>query len=151
MPGIVHLLAGAAIGALIPNTFVMMIVAFFSHYLLDFIPHIDPATFAAKERPYTVIQKIGLSVDVVLVFAFIISLFLVKNTNANIFIGAITALLTDILSPLEEYSVFAPLHKIHRFFHWDERRAKYWDWYITGLVSPIAVSAICVFILAKYT
>lgn len=151
MPGIVHLLAGAAIGALIPNTFLMMVVAFFSHYLLDLIPHIDPATFAAKERPYTLVQKIGLTVDIVLVLAFITSLFLVKNTNANIFIGAITALLTDLLSPLETYSVFAPLHKIHRYFHWDERRAKYWDWYIAGLISPILVSLVCVAVLARYS
>ncbi len=151
MPGIVHLLAGAVIGLLIPDTAAMIVVAILSHYILDLIPHIDPATFAAKERPYTMIQKIGLTVDVVLVLSFAVSLFLVKNTSGNIFIGAIAALLPDLLSPLEEYSVFAPLHKIHRFFHWDERRAKYWDWYIAGLVSPILVSIACVVILAKYS
>lgn len=151
MPGIVHLLAGAAIALLIPNTTVMIVVAFFSHYILDLIPHIDPATFAAKERPYTMVQKIGLIVDIVLVLAFSISLFLLKNTNANVLIGAIAALLPDLLSPLEEYSVFSPLHKIHRMFHWDERRAKYWDWYIAGLVSPILVCIVCVAVLAKYS
>lgn len=151
MPGIVHLLVGAVIGLLIPNIAIMIVIAILSHYILDLIPHIDPATFATKERPYTMIQKIGLTVDVVLVLSFAVSLFLVKHTNGNIFIGAIAALLPDLLSPLEEYSVFAPLHKIHRLFHWDERRAKYWDWYIAGLVSPILVSAACVVILAKYS
>lgn len=151
MPGIVHLLIGAVIAILIPNTALMIVVAIISHYVLDFIPHIDPETFAAKERPYSIIQKIGLTVDIILVGAFAISLFLIKNTNGNIFAGAIAALLPDLLSPLESYSVFFPLHKIHRFFHWDERRAKYWDWYIAGLVSPILISAFCVAILAKYS
>ncbi len=150
MQGIVHLLVGAVIGLLVQNTPLMMLVAFSSHYILDFIPHIDPETFATKERPYSIIQKIGFTVDVVLVIAFIVSLFLVQNKSSNIFIGAIMGLLPDLLSPLETYSVFAPLHKIHHFFHWDKRRAKYWDWYITGLVSPIIVSVICVAILAKY-
>lgn len=150
MPGIVHFLAGATIGILVPDIKTMILVAFISHYILDFIPHIDPETFAAKERPYSIIQKIGLTVDIILVLAFTTSLFLVQNKSANIFIGAIAALLPDLLSPLESYSVFAPLHKIHRFFHWDERRAKYWDWYIAGLISPILVSVICVAILARY-
>lgn len=151
MLGIVHLLAGAVIAILIPNMAVMIAVALFSHYLLDLIPHIDPATFSTKERPYTIIQRIGLTVDVILVLTFTFSIFLIQNKTSAIFIGAIMALLPDLLSPLEEYSVFAPLKKIHRLFHWDERRAKYWDWYISALVSPILVSAICVVALVKYS
>lgn len=150
MPGIVHLLMGATIGILIPDTLTMFGVAFFSHYILDLIPHIDPATFAAKSRPYTLTQKIGVSVDVILVLALLAMLFLVQDTSVHIFLGIIAAQLPDLLTPLEEYSVFSPLRKIHRLFHWDERRAKYWDWYITGLVSPILVSIACLVVIAKF-
>jgi len=149
MPGIVHLLMGAAIAILIPSTPLMLVVAFFSHYLLDLIPHIDPATFAAKARPYTITQKIGVTVDVVLVVSLALALFLVQHASAHIFLGALAGLLHDLLSPLEEYSVFSPLKRIHRLFHWDERRAKYWDWYLFGLVNPIVLSIVCLFVIAK--
>ncbi len=142
---------GATIGILIPHTPTMFGLAFFSHYLLDLIPHIDPATFAAKSRPYTITQKIGITVDVVLVLSLLAMLFLVQNTSVHIFLGIVAAQLPDLLTPLEEYSVFAPLRKIHRLFHWDERRANYWDWYIAGLVSPIILSAVCLFVIVKFT
>lgn len=38
---LVHLLVGAALGSYFKNPVLAIILAFFSHYLLDFIPHID--------------------------------------------------------------------------------------------------------------
>ncbi len=38
---LVHLLLGALIGQKIPNLFLAIILAFLSHYLLDFIPHME--------------------------------------------------------------------------------------------------------------
>lgn len=144
------MLAGAAIGVLIQNPATMFVAAFFSHYFLDLIPHIDADTFAIKNKPYTWAQFISLVVDIVLVVSFMVALFLLRGRSINVLLGAIAAQLPDIFLPLEQYALFNPIRRMHNMFHWNERRARRWDWYIFGLVSPIIVSAACLLVIWKY-
>lgn len=150
MQGTVHLLVGAAIAVLIKNPPSMVAFAFFSHYLLDFLPHIDPETFAVKNKPYTWTQYISLIADIILVISLGVALYLLRENEINILVAAVIAILPDLLTPLEKYPYFYPLRGIHEIFHWDPNRARKWDWYIAGLIAPIIVTAIALYVIWKY-
>lgn len=150
MQGTVHLLAGAAIGVLIPHAPTMIPLALLSHYILDLLPHIDPETFAHANKPYTLLQRISLTADIIIVLGLVYALFLLQNSSIHIFLAAITAMLPDLLVPLEKYSIFHPLRRFHYMFHWNPNRAKYWDWYIAGLIAPVIVGTLSVFIIWRF-
>lgn len=141
MPGTVHLLVGAAIAATVPSLPLMVVLAFFSHYVLDLFPHLDPETFADETHPYTWWQKATLAVDVVLVVALFIVLWWLRHEPLDILLGAIVAQLPDLMTPLERYNMFTPLRQMHELFHWDKTRARWWSWYIPALIIPVVISA----------
>ncbi|MBI1834066.1 MAG: hypothetical protein HYR90_04565 [Candidatus Andersenbacteria bacterium] len=140
MPGTVHLLVGAAIATLVPNVPVMVVLAFFSHYILDLIPHLDPDTFADDQHPYTWWQKATLTVDVILVFSLLLALFWLRQEPFQYLLGAVVGLMPDILTPLESYPAFTPLKKAHELLHWNKRRARWWSWYVPALLLPVVIS-----------
>ncbi|MEX1112577.1 MAG: hypothetical protein WEC84_03885 [Candidatus Andersenbacteria bacterium] len=150
MPGTVHLLVGAALAVLIPHTPTMVVTAFFSHYVLDLIPHLDAETFASKTGPYTWNQKMSLAIDTVLVLTLLVALFLLRNEGAYILLGAVAAQMPDLMIPLERYNAFYPLYRFHTMFHWNEKRAKYWDWYLVSLFAPLAVGVLAFIVIWKY-
>lgn len=147
MQGTVHLLVGAAIASLVPHQPTMVILAFFSHYVLDLLPHIDPETFADAKMPYTLRQKMSLVVDVVLVIALLSALYLLRSEPFPYLVGAVAAQLPDLMIPLEQYEIFAPLKKVHYMLHWREERAQAWSWYIAGLAFPSAIAGVSLLIL----
>lgn len=149
MPGTVHLLVGAAIAATVPSLPLMVVLAFFSHYVLDLLPHLDPETFTDAVNPYTWWQKATLAADVVLVIILLIALWWLRHEPLNFLLGAIVAQLPDLLTPLERYHAFTPLRLMHELFHWDKTRARWWSWYIPALVIPVAVSTGALFIIWK--
>lgn len=147
MPGTVHLLVGAVIAALVPDMPLMVTLAFFSHYVLDFIPHLDPDTFAAEKKPYTWWQRATLAADVILIVTFLIAIFLLRRDPFGVILGAVVAQLPDLLVPLESYSAFYPLHAFHEITHWDKSRANRWAWYMPALVAPVVISLTAVAVL----
>jgi len=59
-----HMLAGAAVGKTIGRSWVALSVAFFSHFLLDFAPHIDShRLFGIQDRATTGPEALGGTVD----------------------------------------------------------------------------------------
>lgn len=150
MPGTVHLLIGAALAVLIPHTPTMVVAAFFSHYVLDLFPHLDAETFAVKARPYNWTQKASLIIDAVLILTLLVALFMIRNEGSYILLGAVMAQMPDLMIPLEQYQIFYPLRRIHKIFHWNEQRAKYWDWYIFALFAPILLAGGALFVIWKY-
>ncbi len=150
MQGTVHLLVGAAIAVLFPHTPTAVVLAFFSHYALDALPHIDPETFADGKAPYSTKQRVGLSVDVVLVLTLLTALFIIRNQSAHILLGAIAAQAPDLLLPLERYHVFAPLKRVHLMLHWNEKWAEEKLWYFIGIFTPITVATVSLLIIWKF-
>jgi hypothetical protein len=150
MQGTVHLLVGAAIGLVVPHPPTMFVLAFFSHYLLDLVPHIDPETFAHKKKPYTWIQRTSLTVDVILVIGLMVALYNLRHEDVHILLGAVAAQLPDLMSPLEQHNAFYPLRRMHDMFHWNPKRAKYWKWYLSGLVVPIVTAGASLYIIWKF-
>lgn len=150
MQGTVHLLAGAAIALLVPDSTTMVTVAFFSHFILDLSPHIDPETFADDISPYTFRQRLALIVDILIVVLLMIALLLLHEQRINVILGAIVAQLADLMSPLEQYASFSPFRRFHYLFHWEPKRANRWSWYIAGLLLPLSVSAASLGVILTY-
>lgn len=150
MPGTIHLLTGAALALLISHAPTMVALSFFSHYLLDLLPHIDPMTFSPQKKVKTWMQTIGLAVDTILVITFMLGLYLLQNKGGYILIGALMAQLPDLLAPLDSYGAFFPIRRMHRMFHWEESRANTWHWFILGLAAESALSIATIVVIWKY-
>lgn len=148
MQATVHLLTGAALAVLVPNPTALVPLAIFSHYILDFLPHIDPETFAHVHKPYTLRQKLALITDIVLVVSLLISFYFLRGDASLVLLGAVAAQLPDLMIPLEKYHILRPLRMVHYQFHWRASRAEKWSWYIAGLVTPMLVSVGAVLIIA---
>lgn len=136
MLAVIHVLAGAVIGLAFNNLAVIAVVAFFLHYVMDLLPHLDPETFASKKLPYTWKQSALLLADVVLALGLGFAFYSGHERAVPILVGSLASLLPDFLIPLERYPIFYPLRRFHHMFHWDHRRARRWDGYIAGIVTP---------------
>lgn len=147
MIAIVHALAGAVIGIVLPTLPAVAAVAFFLHYLMDLLPHIDTETFSSKGVPHSWAQTIILVIDGIGTAVLTVALFYIHERWAAIVVGALASLAPDLLIPLEKYSWFKPFRIFHDAFHWDTHRAKYWSWYIAGLVTPTIIAALSTVIL----
>lgn len=109
MIAIIHMLVGAGFGAVLSSAPSVVIVSFFSHYLLDRIPHIDPETFAKKNIPYSWKQLITLLSDTLLTLIVAALFFLMHKQWALILLGITASMLPDLLMPLEKYTFYDPL------------------------------------------
>lgn len=149
MPGTVHLLTGAALAILIPNTAAMAAVAYFSHFLLDLLPHLDAETFPPNGKTYTFRQRLSLTVDITIVAILFIALYALRHDGGAIALGAAVALLPDLLIPLEGYPAFSPLRRAHYLFHWDSSKAQRWSWFIAALIVPVMISTLSLAVILQ--
>lgn len=147
MIAVVHVLAGAVIGMALDSIPAIVIVAFFLHYLMDLLPHIDPETFAVKRISYTWSQILTFLADVLSTISVGIILTIFHARWSYIVIGSIASLIPDILIPLERYTAFWPLRRFHCLFHWNRRYARHWSWYIAGIVTPTVFALVSTAIL----
>lgn len=139
MPGTIHILFGAALGVLLGDPSAVFVTSFFSHYLLDLLPHVDAETFILKYRKYTWTEFIGLIMDSIAVIVFLaISLWYFGRFN-SIILGSIAAQLPDLLMPLEKYRAFEPFQRLHYMFHWNPRRAFQPSWFAIAIIMPVTV------------
>ncbi len=147
MLGSVHLLFGALIGLLFADPAVIVVIAFFSHYILDFLPHVDPETFIAGNQRYSNIGRLTLISDIFVIGLLTALMIATQSHWQYMLLGAMSAQIPDWLIPLQRYSFFVPFKRLHQLAHWDVRRAQYWHWYITGLLSPALIGLLCLWLL----
>lgn len=98
-----HMLIGAAIGARIRKIWLVFVLAWLSHYFLDFLPHWDYLT----EIEITNLGHLTrIAIDLIL--GIILVLFLIRSYSKkwSILIGIIAILLPDILNVV--YYTFTP-------------------------------------------
>ena len=92
----VHMIFGATIGHLTHNLYLAIILAFFSHYFLDFIPHAD-YNLKNKDKGFKLLisnaSKIGLDIILGIVLILIFS-----NNQPVIYICGLTAIFPDFLT-----------------------------------------------------
>lgn len=136
------MLTGAVVGLAFDNLAAIAVIAFFLHYIMDLLPHLDSETFASKRLPYTKKQLVLLVSDALLVLLVGGLLFTSHRRWIPVLIGSLASLLPDFLIPLERYSFFYPLRRFHHMFHWDRRQALQWDGYLASLVTPTLFATI---------
>jgi hypothetical protein len=127
----IHLLFGAAIGSIIKNVPIAVILAFLGHYLLDFIPHVEYGIENIGKKQW---RKILPDISkIVIDFCSGVILILIFSKNYPIiYICAILAILPDgftvlnNLIPNKILELHRGLHieKIH--FLKDKKISKFW-------------------------
>lgn len=147
MLGTLHLLTGAVIGETTSNVLLVFPLALLSHYLLDFVPHIDPGTYRKKGEPYTWKQSLFFILDAVGIITFTFAFYFSPAQRGSILVGSIAAQLPDLLIPFEHHPLLRWAHRLHRFFHWNRKRAQQWRWYMIGLATSTLVGVTTFWIL----
>ncbi len=111
-----HILAGAAIATNISNPFLGLILAFLSHYFLDFIPHREYSIKNIKKRQWqkSFFDSLKIALDIFL--GILIILFLTKKLFLA-FTGSFFALLPDGFTLLFLIFPENKFLKKHYFFH----------------------------------
>src|SRR3989344_8377526 len=109
---LVHMLVGAAVASYIKNPILAIILAFLSHYFLDFIPHSEYNIENIKKKQWnkSLPDILKLALDF---FSGILSILLFSSRQPVIFIAAFFAILPDGLTFLSYFSKnkFLELHK----------------------------------------
>lgn len=117
MTTIPHVITGAAIGSLSPNLTVAITGGFFSHFVLDFIPHWDPLfnkrypnRFKKSKLLFYFLLVVDLGVSVVIL--------ILVFPYPNLFLGAIAGTLPDLDNLLQyKFKQFPLLSKIGITIH----------------------------------
>ena len=140
----VHLLFGAAIGSIIKNPFLAIILAFLGHYLLDLIPHIEYPipNIENKQWKKSLPDFIKVFLDIALG---LLAIFLLSKNQPIIYVCAFFGVLPDGLSLLG--SAFPnKIAKMHEYFHWDKihflkdkKISRFWRVFSQILVAVISV------------
>ena len=110
-----HLLLGAVIGSLVENIPLAIILAFLSHYFLDFIPHIEYSIKNIITKNWR-----GSFFDFLKIFSdFLLGIILIyffSNNHPIIYVCAFIAIIPDGLSVFSMFFNLKILH-IHNNFH----------------------------------
>lgn len=144
---LVHMLLGALIGKEINNPILAIILAFFSHYILDFLPHVEYPIENIEKNQWT--KALPDILRVALDFSLgILLIFLFSKNHPIIYVCAFFAIIPDGLSLLKSFAKnkilekHSKLHqeKIHFLKH--KKISNFWR-----IFSQVAVTVICVVFL----
>jgi hypothetical protein len=144
-----HLLAGAAIGSLVGNLPLVIILSIISHYSFDLLPHLDSGTLnLSQKKSYPMIVADLLIGATVLYYLSTIG----KLTEATVWWGAVAAISPDLLDNLpvwsdrlHQYWIFNRLHRFHEIIQEPGRRYQF-SW---GIVTQLLVIGVSLWILVK--
>jgi len=144
---LVHAIFGAAVGSLSNNIFLAIILAFSSHYFLDFLPHVEYTIKNIELKKWQKTMPNFLVVALDLLLGILLILFFSKNQILS-YVYAFFALLPDGLSFLQfliknkaltDHSRFHQ-KKVH--FLKDKKISTFWR-----ILSQIAIILISIAIL----
>ena len=131
-----HLLAGVAIAASPENPSLTLPAAFFSHFVLDAMPHLESTTFSNQHKgvDYYPNKKevFWAVVDVIVGIIIVIGLYL-KTKNPFILFGAFLAVLPDLVLNIPSWyrlrrlPILKYLYRFHDKIHFNVK-PKYWYW-----------------------
>lgn len=116
-----HMLVGGAIGMRVKNVWLVFLLAFLSHFLLDFIPHWDYLdSVIVSGFPFF----IKVTPDIIAGMLLLVIVVCRQNVSEKIlrliFLGAGAALLPDLIQFLFynfEIAALAPFVDLHNFIH----------------------------------
>lgn len=113
---IAHTLTGAVIGAKISNPYLVIIISFFSHIILDSIPHVN-LDFPRKADPKQILKTMP---DVIpSIGIYFLFLFFFPQHWVNITLGVTFAIIMDFVTLFE---LIPALDKfLAKFYHFHEK------------------------------
>lgn len=150
-----HVAVGCAIGAQVSNPYLVAVLSFISHYVLDMLPHYDAGVRHGNPPGKITFDKW----DWVLVIADILVAFLMMywfyeiSHNINIIIGGLVTFMVDFLDKIFFISwkdgklslvkdryipIISPMNKFHKMIHYKLNPNK-WYW---GVILQIIVVTI---------
>lgn len=120
---LVHMIFGAAIGFAVKNAPLAIILAFLSHYFLDFFPH---AEYDISGKKMTVVLKVAADFSLGILLIFILS-----GIQPIIYICAFFAILPDgltVLNYIMPNKILSAHYKLHQKIHFfkDKKISRFW-------------------------
>jgi hypothetical protein len=144
---LVHLLFGAAIGSVVKNIPLAIILAFLGHYFLDFIPHIEYHIENTEKKQWQAVLPNILKISLDFLLGTLLILIFSKN-QPIIYVCAFFAILPDGFTVLNNLIPNRVL-EIHRKFHIekihflkDKKISKFWR-----IISQVIVVIISVVLM----
>lgn len=141
---IVHVIFGAAIGSIIKNAYIAIILAFFSHYLLDIIPHIDyPIYIIEKKQLGRILPDL---INVTLDFCLGLLLIVIFSKNQPIiYICGFSSAIPDLLTALyylKPNKILAAHYNLHQKIHFLKHKKISMFWRVASQVAVVIISVI---------
>lgn len=128
---LVHLLFGAAIGSMVNNISLAIILAFFSHYFLDLIPHIEYPIKNADKKQWEDLRLDILKISADFLLGILI-IFMLSNNQPIIYLCALVAILPDGLMilghifPNKFLNIHEKIHSEKVHFLQNKKISKFW-------------------------
>jgi hypothetical protein len=145
---LIHLLFGAAIGSTVKNIPLAIILAFLSHYFLDFLPHTEYPIENIEEKQWRKLLPNILKIALDFCLGFLFILIFSKN-QPIIYVCAFFAILPDSFIVLNHFmsNKILEIHdKFHQQIHFLKYKkiSKFWR-----IVSQVMVVIISIALLTK--
>ncbi|MGA2666529.1 MAG: hypothetical protein ABSE91_00370 [Patescibacteria group bacterium] len=162
-----HLLTGAAIVANTKNIPLGLTLAFFSHFVLDALPHLDPGTFHNQrqlgyqkvvkleevhrhDRPWPLWIYLFVILEFIFAWILVVVLFYGRPNFGWIILGGFLGMAVDILDnpvfyPTLSWPVLKQIHYLHHRVHYNLDPKK-WYW---GLLSEVIIIAGSLWLIFK--
>jgi hypothetical protein len=154
MIAINHTLTGAAIGSVSDNIPLVIVLSIASHFVLDFLPHVDQGADRNERERFRPLIKYSLAAFDVFISLIIIILLIYFKSSLNglsVFIGALSALSIDLIFnvPFWEKKVASvwPLNKIYDFHNKLHGPFKKYEWW--GIPIQILLVIICLWVILR--
>ncbi|MCX6737327.1 MAG: hypothetical protein NTX26_01100 [Candidatus Parcubacteria bacterium] len=151
-----HSTVGLLIGTVVKNPVLSFLLAWLSHYILDFIPHSDAGYFKARGENWLKNKKVvsWIFLDAILSGTLLLILTFKNGFQPSLVSAYFGSLLPDIVdnSPFwsEALRKFPPINweyrYIHNHFHHTLKNRKT---FICGIIISYIFSAILIFLLLK--
>jgi hypothetical protein len=153
----VHLLTGAAIGLAVPNPIWAFAAGFISHFLLDAIPHTDPATLKHKpdRNRFTLTDYVLGFFDVTagaLILFWVLFTLVPQPPLASIFWGALGAASPDFIATgfkwipaLQKNPILGWYYKFDRAVQNPAEKSE-WDF---GIVTQVLAAIVALYFLGR--
>lgn len=144
----VHLLTGAALASKIQPAPLALVLAFLSHYFLDFLPHPDYSIKNIKKKRWNKSYSEFLKVGVDICFG-VLLIFIFSKNQPIIYAGAFSAILADgftLLGLIFSNNFLRHNDNFHEKIHFLKHKkiSPFW-----GIFSQVAVTFLAIFFLLQ--
>lgn len=154
MLAIDHTLVGAAIGSQIDNIPAVVGLGIVSHFVLDFLPHVDQGVeIRGKEiRPVVKYFLAGFDIFISLIIIILVLMLRPQLNRTAVITGVVTALSVDIIFNVPFWNLwfrktrpFSTIHNFHELIHKPLQKHQY----NIGIPLQLLIIAVSIWFLLK--